>query len=91
MRLSLSQPPLSLAIQQLEADIGAKLFERDNRNVSLTPAGEALQQEAIFLLRRAEESRLLVKAISSERCCDPTFSGVDEQVKVGAQGSSDIC
>ena len=66
-RLSLSQPPLSLAIRQLESEIGAKLFERDSRNVSLTPAGEALQQEAIFLLRRAEESRLLVQAISEGR------------------------
>ncbi len=47
-RLSLSQPPLSLAIKQLEAEIGAKLFERDSRNVALTPAGEALRQEAIF-------------------------------------------
>lgn len=66
-RLSLSQPPLSLAIRQLESEMGAKLFERDSRNVSLTPAGEALQQEAIFLLRRAEESRLLVQAISEGR------------------------
>ena len=44
--LSVSQPPLSLAIKQLEAEIGAKLFERDSRNVYLTPAGEALKQEA---------------------------------------------
>ncbi|WP_458757619.1 LysR family transcriptional regulator [Afipia sp. TerB] len=63
-RLSLSQPPLSLAVKQLEIEIGAKLFERNSRNVALTPAGEALKQEAIFLLRRAEEARSLVKAIS---------------------------
>ncbi len=77
-RLSLSQPPLSLAIRQLESDIGAKLFERDSRNVSLTPAGEALQQEAIFLLRRVEESRLLVKAISE---------GKGGRLRIGFSGS----
>jgi DNA-binding transcriptional LysR family regulator len=77
-RLSLSQPPLSLAIQQLESEIGAKLFERDSRNVSLTPAGEALQQEAIFLLRRAEESRRLVKAISE---------GKGGRLRIGFSGS----
>lgn len=66
-RLSLSQPPLSLAVKQLEAEIGAKLFERDSRNVSLTPAGEALKQEALFLLRRADEARLLVKSVAEGR------------------------
>jgi DNA-binding transcriptional LysR family regulator len=77
-KLSLSQPPLSLAVKQLEAEIGAKLFERDSRNVSLTPAGEALRQEAMFLLRRADESRLLVKAISE---------GKGGRLRVGFGGS----
>lgn len=63
-RLSLSQPPLSLAIRQLEAELGARLFERNSRNVSLTAAGLALQREATLLLRRAEETRGLVKAVA---------------------------
>jgi len=66
-RLSLSQPPLSLAIRQLEEEIGARLFERTSRNVSLTAAGVALQREAEVLLRRTEETRLLVKAIAEGR------------------------
>lgn len=76
--LSVSQPPLSLAIKQLEAEIGAKLFERDSRNVSLTPAGETLKQEAMFLLRRADEARTLVKAISD---------GKGGRLRVGFVGS----
>jgi DNA-binding transcriptional LysR family regulator len=40
MRLHLSQPALSRAVQQLEATLGFALLERDNRNVALTPAGE---------------------------------------------------
>jgi DNA-binding transcriptional LysR family regulator len=77
-RLSLSQPPLSLAVKQLEAEIGAKLFERDSRNVSLTLAGEALRQEALFLLQRADDARLLVKAISE---------GKGGRLRVGFGGS----
>ncbi|MEW6641606.1 MAG: LysR family transcriptional regulator [Pseudomonadota bacterium] len=63
-RLSLSQPPLSTAIRQLETEIGAKLFARTSRHVSLTAAGMALQREAQVLLRRAEEARALVKAVA---------------------------
>ena len=40
-RLSMTQPPLSMAIQQLEADVGARLFERNSRGVALTAAGLA--------------------------------------------------
>ena len=41
-RLSISQPPLSVAIKQLEEQIGAQLFERTSKGVRLTPAGEHL-------------------------------------------------
>jgi len=77
-RLSLSQPPLSLAIRQLEDEIGAKLFERNSRNVSLTVAGLALQREAQVLLRRTEETRVLVKAIAD---------GKGGQIRLGFGGS----
>jgi DNA-binding transcriptional LysR family regulator len=52
-RLNISQPPLSLAIRQLEEKMGAQLFERNSRHVSLTPAGAVLYKEALFLLSHA--------------------------------------
>jgi DNA-binding transcriptional LysR family regulator len=53
-RLAISQPPLSVAIQQLEASVGARLFDRDSKGVRLTPAGAAFQASAQALLDRAE-------------------------------------
>src|SRR6185503_13186043 len=42
----ISQPALSLQIQQLETMLGIRLFERDRRRVLLTPAGEELVPHA---------------------------------------------
>lgn len=44
----LSQPALSLQMQRLEDEIGQKLFERSNKGIELTPAGN-------ILLKYAEE------------------------------------
>jgi DNA-binding transcriptional LysR family regulator len=55
-RLAISQPPLSVAIQQLEASVGAKLFDRDSKGVRLTPAGVAFRGSAQALLARAEDA-----------------------------------
>ncbi|MBN8747416.1 MAG: LysR family transcriptional regulator [Variovorax sp.] len=54
-RLAISQPPLSVAIRQLEDSIGARLFERNSKEVRLTAAGAALRESARQLLRRSEE------------------------------------
>jgi len=54
LRLHMTQPPLSQAIQALEAQLGATLFERTRRSVALTAAGEALLPEARRLLQQAE-------------------------------------
>jgi DNA-binding transcriptional LysR family regulator len=55
-RLHMAQPPLSQAIRRLEQEIGAPLFERSNRSVSLTPAGAAFLESARGVLRLLDES-----------------------------------
>jgi DNA-binding transcriptional LysR family regulator len=61
-RLHMSQPPLSRAIKQLEAELGAVLLRRSSTGVSLTPAGEVLYREARLLLEQAEQVRGRVAA-----------------------------
>jgi DNA-binding transcriptional LysR family regulator len=53
-RLHMTQPPLSQTIQSLEAILGAPLFHRTKRSVSLTAAGVALLPEARRLLLQAQ-------------------------------------
>jgi DNA-binding transcriptional LysR family regulator len=52
-RLHMTQPPLTLAIQQIEARLGVMLFERSRRKVALTPAGEALVAPVRQLMQQA--------------------------------------
>jgi LysR family carnitine catabolism transcriptional activator len=42
LRLAVSQPALSRTIMMMEETIGARLFDRDTRNVRLTPVGREL-------------------------------------------------
>lgn len=56
--LHITQPPLSRKIQQLEEELGVRLFERTPKGVKLTAAGSQLQEDAdgiISLMQRAAE------------------------------------
>ena len=55
-RLSISQPPLSLNIQQLEASVGARLFTRNSKQVALTAAGLAFVPAARALIEQAAQA-----------------------------------
>ncbi|MDC8758996.1 LysR family transcriptional regulator [Janthinobacterium fluminis] len=60
-RLHMTQPPLSQTIQALEAMLGAALFARSRREVSLSPAGLALLPEARRILGQAQALPELVR------------------------------
>ncbi|WP_134768002.1 LysR family transcriptional regulator [Nocardioides sp. 1609] len=53
-RLGMAQPPLSRAIGQLERRLGAELFVRTPRGVTLTSAGETLLHEGRAALAAVE-------------------------------------
>ncbi|MDQ3621752.1 MAG: LysR substrate-binding domain-containing protein [Verrucomicrobiota bacterium] len=60
-RLRIAQPALSRAVQEVEADFGARLLERNRRSVRLTPAGRVLLREAGILFERWEEAMRRVR------------------------------
>ena len=57
IKLHVAQPSLSTQIKALEEEVGARLFERDKRHVSLTPAGRRFQQRAISVLSMADSAK----------------------------------
>lgn len=62
-RLHISQPPLSRQIQQLEADLGVQLFERDPRPLKLTDAGRFLYEHAIQFLAQGVEIKSMTRRV----------------------------
>ncbi len=62
VRLHMSQPPLSRAIQQLETEVGASLFDRSPTGVGLTRVGAVLLDEARALLDQADRVSTRVAA-----------------------------
>lgn len=48
--LQITQPPLSIQIQHLEEELGMPVFNRSNRQVELTPAGELFAKEVEQIL-----------------------------------------
>jgi len=64
-RLSMSQPPFSVNIRQLEEAIGTRLFIRDSKGVCMTAAGQAFREHAQTLLARAEEAKSLARDVGA--------------------------
>jgi DNA-binding transcriptional LysR family regulator len=64
-RLHVTQPALSRTISRLERTLGAQLFERTSRTVSLSSAGEVLLADAEHLVDRAD--RFLETAARARR------------------------
>jgi DNA-binding transcriptional LysR family regulator len=63
--LHIGQPVLSRQIRALEQELKVRLFERDKRATRLTPAGEALLEDARALLAGADAARRRVRDIAA--------------------------
>ena len=56
-----SQPALSLAIKKLEEDLGVLIFERSRTDVSATPIGEQIIEQAIRAIEEVAQIREIAK------------------------------
>lgn len=56
-----SQPALSLAIKKLEEDLGVTIFERSRTDISPTPIGEKIIEQAIRALEEVNQIRAIAK------------------------------
>ncbi|BDD06997.1 LysR family transcriptional regulator [Aureibacter tunicatorum] len=63
-KLFISQPPLSRQIKELEEEVGARLFDRNNKSVILTEAGKFFQIEARKILNQLEATTIKTKKIA---------------------------
>ena len=63
-RIGVAQPALSRTIKTLEADLGTELFQRTNRKVILTPAGELMLREGQKILHLSER---LVESLQASK------------------------
>jgi DNA-binding transcriptional LysR family regulator len=63
-RLLIAGPSLSQQIKALERDLGIRLFDRDRRSVSLTPAGRALLPHTRALLEQADDLKRRARRLS---------------------------
>src|SRR5437868_7659519 len=66
-RLRMAQPPLSVQIRKLEAEIGTALFRRGTRGMELTEAGQALLSRASEALALAAEGAEAARAVAAGR------------------------
>ncbi len=62
-----AQPSLSQQIRKLEDDLGARLFNRLRRKVTLTPFGERFQEHARRALAELEGARLEIEEMQGLR------------------------
>lgn len=64
--LKVRQPTLSVAIKNLEEDLGATLLHRDSRGVSLTSSGRALRDAAQEVLELLARTRARISGLETE-------------------------
>ena len=78
-KLFITQPGLSRQIKQLEEELGAQLFLRDKRIVSLTDAGKYLYDESTQLINQLDAVKRSIQLIDK---------GEEGELRIGFVGSA---
>ena len=65
--IHIAQPALSQIIKRLESEVGTSLFEKNGRNITLTPEGKILQEEALKILKTIDELPIVLQQKKAER------------------------
>jgi DNA-binding transcriptional LysR family regulator len=78
-RLHMAQPPLTVSIQKLEAELGTKLLERSSSGVSLTATGRTVLVEARKLLFHGSQLGAIARS---------TLDGTGGTLHVGFVGTT---
>lgn len=77
-KLSITQPPLSVAIKNLEQDLGVALLVRDANRCELTEAGAAFLVEARLILQQIEHAAKVAREVAE---------GKQGLLRIGVTGS----
>lgn len=80
-RLSITQAPLSVAIQNLERELGGQLFHRTQRRVALTDIGRVFREHALAVLGRLDSSLDDIREM---------VSGHSGQLRIGFTGAATL-
>ena len=80
-RLNITQAPLSVAIQNLERELGGQLFHRTQRRVALTDVGHAFRSHALALLGRLDSGLEDIREM---------VSGHSGKLRIGFTGASSL-
>lgn len=59
--LRIAQPALTQQVAKLEAELGARVFDRGRHGVTLTAAGDVLYRHAVALLKQVDDARAAVR------------------------------
>lgn len=76
--LSMTQPPLSRQLKELEDELGKQLFIRGNKKVTLTEEGILLRKRAEELIELMEKTKEEIRS-SEERIHGTVLIGAENQ------------
>lgn len=74
--LHMAQPPLSQRIQELEAEVGTALLNREQRPLALTAAGRVFYEQAVQILQQADAMMASMRRMVNNERATFTFGVV---------------